>query len=267
MPMNPASPRSTHDGVPTPLAAGIVLALALCLSGCSLPEPDQRAATAETLLDWPELPQATPERIVLQIDRNASQVRIRVDPAGPLARLGHSHVIGGSVLDGRVLLGETLEDSAVDLALDVAALEVDRPDWRTEAGLEPDLDPDAVAGTRSNLLGPRVLDSDRFPRIEVRSTSLQHSAEGWRMNARIRLQDRIHAVELPLQLSLEGQALVATGEFERSHAELGLEPFSTAGGALRVGDPIGFRFRIVAVGRSDDVAIIRKLMNSTTGLP
>lgn len=245
----------------------MVVALVLFIGGCSLPGTDERAVAPETPLDWPELPEAIPEQIVLPIDRSASQVWIRVDPAGPLARLGHSHVIGGSVLAGRVLLGEALERSAVDLELDVAALEVDRPDWRSDAGLEPDLDPEAVVGTRRNLLGPRVLDAERFPRIELRSTTLKKIDGGWRMAARIRLQDRVHAVELPLQLSLEGQTLVASGEFERSHAELGLEPFSAAGGSLRVGDPIRFRFRIVAVGESVDVAIIRRRINTTTGLP
>ncbi len=259
----------TQAGTPTAAIqarAAALLVLALSIGGCGLLQPELRGPAAVPL-DWPEGVSATPETIVLPIERAESQIRIRVDPAGPLARLGHSHVIGGAVLEGHVLLGEALEHSQVDLELEVAALEVDRPDWRAEAGLEPDLDPEAVAGTRANMLGPRVLDANGFPRIALRSTALRHDADGWRIEARIRLQDRIHALELPLQLRLEGERLIASGEFETRHAELGLAPFSAAGGALRVADPIRIRFRIAAVVRADDVAIIRKLITPITGRP
>jgi len=265
--MNRVSASSRRNSDMILVRSAAILVLALSIGGCGVPQPEAHRTAPTTTLDWPQVPAATPDQRVLQIDRSASQAWIRVDPAGPLARLGHSHVIGGAVLEGRVLLGKTLERSLVDLELEVAALEVDRSDWRAEAGLEPVLDPEAVRGTRRNLLGPRVLDVERFPRIGLRSNALQRRDDGWHIDARIRVQDRVHAVELPLRLRLEQDALVASGEFERSHAELGLVPFSAAGGALRVDDPIRIRFRIVAVVPPDDVAIIRALINSETGPP
>lgn len=268
MSMNPASPRFLRTPTIGRSRAASVLALALVLTvaGCGLSRPNDDAAPSAMPLAWPELPAVLPDQLALQVDRDASRVLIQVDAAGPLARLGHSHIIGGSVVEGRVLLGQTLENSALDLQLDVSAFEVDRPDWRAGAGLEPELDAEAVAGTRRNLLGPRVLDAERHPKIGVRATALQRTDQDWTIAARVRLQGRVHAIELPLQLRVEDGALVASGQFERDHAALGLAPFSVAGGALRVADPIRIQFRIVAVGQPGDIAIIQKLINPPTGL-
>jgi hypothetical protein len=42
---------------------------------------------------------------------------------------------------------------------------------------------------------------------------------------------------------------VASGTWSVTHAELGLTPYSAAGGLLKVGDPIEVRFRLVAKPR------------------
>lgn len=238
--------------------------LSLLAAGCGLQAPEKLDAPT---LDWPEFPATGTDRALLRVDRNASGAWFEVDPAGPLARLGHSHVIGGAIVDGRVLLGGSAADSAVELRLDLAAVEVDRPDWRAAAGLDPELEPEAVAGTRRNLLGPAVLDVERHPRIELRSAALERDEEGWRIAARLRFQQRIVALTAPLALAFDGQQLTATGAFTIDHAALGLAPFSAARGALRVAETIRVRFRIVAVGDPADVAIIRRLDHWLTGSP
>ena len=180
------------------------LALLTVLAGCATPGPRPDGATAE-----PRPAAAWPENARLYaVDSEASRLRILVAPAGPLAGLGHHHVIGGPVVSGRIALAEPFADSALELQVDVTGLEVDRPAWREAEGSDFDRQPeaDAIAGTRENMLSDRVLDAENHPRIE----------------------------------------LVATGRMSLVTTEFGIEPFTTAGGGLRVADGLRIRFSIVA---------------------
>jgi|GEM_PF-6776323 len=104
---------------------------AVLLLGCQAqPRPsiggEQTREAAGDLPNWPA------EARQFVVDREASDLRIVVFPAGALARLGHAHVIGGPVIDGEVALAEPWEQSALRLRIDVEALEVDRPEWRED---------------------------------------------------------------------------------------------------------------------------------------
>ena len=212
-------PRSASLRRPLPIVL-LALALAVLLAGCGVPAPD-RDASPQAALAWPELPATGVDRVELRVQRDASGAWFEVDPAGPLARLGHSHVIGGAIVEGRVLLGSSPESSAVDLSLDPAAVEVDRPDWRAEAGMDPELDPEAITGTRRNLLGPGVLDVERHPLIELRSTGLERDDDAWRIEARIRFQQRIISFSAPLQLVLEDDRLISLGQLRTRSRDAG----------------------------------------------
>jgi len=213
------------------------------LAACAGPTPPQ---DGPVLADWPALPDATPEIRVYRVDAEQSRLRIRVDPAGTLARLGHSHVIGGAALGGRVGLDPDGGTAWVDLELRADALEVDRPEWRREQELRPDLEPDAVEGTRDNMLGPKVLDAEQFPLIRVRSAGFRGALDSPTVLARIDLRGQVTEAEIPVRLTYGPDRLEAIGTFTPTHAQLGLTPFSAAGGALRVAQPIRIEFRIVA---------------------
>lgn len=221
------------------IVAAIVLALAGCASTGRGPDADLERPP------WPPAIEPAGDRTVFEIVEDASSLRVIVAPAGSLARLGHHHVIGGPVLSGRVLLGETADDSRIELAVDVAALVVDRAAWRAEEGLEP-LDDDTIEATRSNLLGPEVLAVEDHPRIEVRSVSAV--GPGWQVDvtARVRVRGVVSELVVPVSVQRDAGRLVAVGAFDVDQTALGLQPFSTAGGALRVADSMRIRFRIVA---------------------
>jgi len=52
-------------------------------------------------------------------------------------------------------------------------------------------------------------------------------------------------------LQRSSDELTASGEFDLTHAELGLAPYSVALGALRVADRMHVRYRLVAQRESD----------------
>lgn len=258
------------------LAACLAVGLfALLVQGCSGHGPTSGADSVERPA-WPSLPQDRPGQRVYAVDRGSSWLRLHVRPDGTLARFGHEHLIGGAVIDGSLRVADRAH---ADLVVDVGAMEVDRVEWRHDAGLEP-LDPEAVEGTRRNLLGPRVLDAERFPVIEIRGvTALDVGSvlelgtrPALEIDARVRVRGLVTAVRFPIEARMEDEGLVLTGGFDVEQTALGMEPFSAAGGALRVADRLRVDFQLVArpvaqpVGEDgpDDVAMMRGRTPRTT---
>jgi hypothetical protein len=52
--------------------------------------------------------------------------------------------------------------------------------------------------------------------------------------------------QVPIALESVGDELLASGEFDLSHAQLGLKPYSVALGALRVAENLHLRYRLIA---------------------
>jgi len=227
------------------LRAALPILVCALLVGCAATsEPPQRDAEGA---EWPSFASPSSGETVHRIDREASQVLIRVDPAGPMARLGHSHVIGGPAISGIVVTDNETGDARLDLEIDAAALEVDRPEWRRAQGLKPELDAGAIRGTRANMRSSKVLDAARYPTIAIRSVAIQ--GPGWNpmITARIRLRGEVRELAIPVSVFRSGRRIEAIGNFELLQSSFGIEPFSTAGGALRVSDRMRIRFRIVAL--------------------
>lgn len=218
--------------------------LCTLLIGCATaPEPSDRApAPAE----WPSFSDPQPGDTVFQVDPEASEVLVRVDPEGPMARLGHSHVIGGPVLSGIIITGGEIRETRLDLKIDAAAFEVDRPEWRRAQGLKPELNADAREGTRDNMRSERVLDVAQYPTISIRSVSV--TGPDWlpAVTIRIRLRGETRQRVVPVAVVRADGIIQAIGQFELLQTDFGIEPFSAAGGALRVSNRMRIRFRIVA---------------------
>jgi polyisoprenoid-binding protein YceI len=216
-----------------------VIALAACQAQPRPMAAGETRAASDQPLDWPD-----GHRFV--VERDYSEVRIVVYPAGSLARFGHPHVIGGAVIDGEVILAEPFHDSALRLRIDLDALEVDRPEWRSDEGFDPDMSSSAIEGTRDNLRSARVLDIERHPAIAIESTGINGPRWQPDIDLRIELRGQARELTVPISLALEDNQLTATGQFSLRQSEFGIEPFSAAGGNLQVADDILIRFRIQA---------------------
>ena len=224
-----------------------ILSCALLVGCAATPgQPERELEVAE----WPAFSPPAPAETVYRVDREASEILIRVDPEGPMARLGHSHVIGGPVVSGIVVTDGDAADARLDLKIDAAALEVDRPEWRRAQGLEPELDAAAIRGTRDNMRSERVLDADRYPEIGIRSVAI--GGPDWipLITVRIRLRGSVRELPVPVAVVRSEQRIEAIGHFELLQSEFGIQPFSTAGGALRVSDRMRVQFRIVALNEA-----------------
>lgn len=216
----------------------------LLLAGCqSLPPAPDGVSTA-TPTDASVSPWPAGTRFV--VDRDRSRLRLIVRAEGPMAGLGHPHVVGGSVIEGEVVLAEPFRDSALRLTIDVGALAVDRPEWRAAEGFEAEVDAEAIEGTRRNMLSPALLDAEAHPEIRIESIAI--TGPRWQpdIRARVSLAGETRALTVPVALNIQHGTLTAAGRFVIRQTDFGLTPYSAAGGALRVSDEILVRFRIIA---------------------
>jgi polyisoprenoid-binding protein YceI len=145
-----------------------------------------------------------------------------------------------------VVLDSEHGNARVDLSVDASALEVDKPEWRAADGLEPELDEAAISGTRANMRGERVLDVTNHPEISIRSLSVDGPTWLPDVTVRIRLRGEVREVVVPIAVERTDRRLIASGAIDLLQSDFGIQPFSTAGGALRISDRMRIRFRIIA---------------------
>ncbi len=229
----PANLRRSAVAILLPLA---MLALGACQSRMAVHAPPPP----------PPQPPSAGERF--RIDAERSEVLILVYRDGPLAALGPNHVIAVRRLSGEVLAAGDPANSTVRLDFPVDALSVDEPQLR--AALGPDfqstLGATDIAGTREHMLGERLLDAARFPSVHLQSTAVRGEGDALRVTLRVVVRDHEAQLELPVTVQRSGDDLIASGEFDVTHAQLGLTPYSVALGALRVAERMQVRYRLVA---------------------
>lgn len=197
------------------------------------------------------LPAAGLTATVYRIDSAASDIHWRVYRSGTLAVRGHNHVISASRVSGSVNLATPPKQSEFTLEIPVAALVVDDPALRRRysADFSKPISTDAIIATRGNMLGPKLLDAARHPRIHLQGTAVISGGKGNENVAipcTLQLAGKTIQLRLPARISVTNGLLRASGSFTLSHRQLGLEPFSAAMGALRVAENIDFNFVIVA---------------------
>jgi len=213
---------------------------ALLLAGCQTPAP-QLAVPATPA------PATLPAGKLYRIDPQASQIRLRVYRDGPMARVGHNHVVSGEVR-GEISLSESAAASGFRIALPVDTLTVDSPTLRDEEGedFSAAVSEQARQDTRKNMLGPDVLDAAHHPVITIRSISAAGPRWNPDITAQVTLRGKTSEVRFPSALVESPDKLIVIANFQILQTRLGLQPYSVLGGAVRVRDAIDVRMRLVA---------------------
>ena len=218
-------------------AGGLALLLLVLIAACRAP-PKARPQVG---------PSAGPAGATqYQLDADASQLWLYLHAAGPLVRLGHTHVISTHALEGSVWIPAQLEHTSCAFELPVTGLLVDDPQERSAAGgefAEP-LDEDARAGTREHMLGERQLDSAHYPLLSLRCQQVSVLPDGLLLQLAVSVRDHEARLAVPVQWQREGCSLRASGEFSFLQSELGIEPYSLLLGALRVDHEVRARFQL-----------------------
>jgi polyisoprenoid-binding protein YceI len=226
----------------------MVAALVL-LAGCrSTAEPESTANASQSRSPHAASATLRAGTQALQVDPAQTVVTVIVRRAGPLARLGHDHVITSTGEAGTVLLGSTPADSSFELTLPVEHFEVDLPEARAAAGPEfaapvPD---EARQGTRHNMLRAEVLDAEHFPTITLRSASASSAWPQPLVRIAVTLKGVEREQEIPVIVERTATSVIARGELRLNQTDFGMTPFAVAGGAIQVADTLEIRFVIAA---------------------
>lgn len=224
------------------LRRGACLVLALLVTGCAPREPVTRAPAVRP-------PVAAPaDAVEYRIVPGESEIRILAYRDGPLASLGHNHVISTTDIDGAVALASPVGRSTVRVSFPVQSLQVDIPAQRDEEGADfpGALDQSAIDGTRSNMLGEKLLDADNYPEVQLRSREIGGELPALQLLMDVTVKNQVTPVTIPVTVTVHDERLVATGTVTVRQTELGLQPFSVGLGALSVRDELVLKFRLVA---------------------
>ncbi len=209
-----------------------------------MPPPEESAVIATPAAAGVKVPAESPRFLV---DSEASEIRLLVYRAGPLARFGHNHVISGRVR-GEIRAGERAADSGFRLEIPVESFVVDPPAARAEEGEEfaSEVSEQARQATRDNMLGKDLLDSASRPLIEINSIALAGPRWNPTVLARATLHGATRDLRFPAAVMQQGDLLTVVASFRVRQSEFDLTPFTALGGGLQVRDPIDIRLNLVA---------------------
>jgi polyisoprenoid-binding protein YceI len=163
------------------------------------------------------------------IDVERSAVTIRVEKAGLFAAFADNHQIRAPIARGSIV---DADPAAVEFVIESRRLTV----------LDPALSTAKRQEVQARMVGPDVLDADRFPSIQFRSTAIAASGPGrWRVTGDLTLHGVTRSIVVDVSLHdrrYAGTALLKQRDF-------GITPITIAGGAVKVKNEIEIAFDIV----------------------
>jgi hypothetical protein len=174
---------------------------------------------------------------VYAADPGASLIAVTVRRAGLMARLGHDHVVASHALTGYAAPGM----GRADVSFRVDQLTVDEPPLLRDAGIATSPAPEAVEGTRKNMLGP-VLDAERYPVVTLHA---ELPADG-QLRVDVTLHGVTRRLQLPAAVRVDAAQVTASGTARLKQTDFGITPFAVGAGLLAVQDELAVSFNIVA---------------------
>jgi hypothetical protein len=174
---------------------------------------------------------------VYAVDPAGSLLTVTVRRAGPMARLGHDHLVASHTLAGHA----APDTGRADISFRIDQLTVDEPQLLRAAGIATQPSPDAVEGTRNNMLGP-VLEAQRYPLVTLHA---ERQAEGPLLVA-VTLHGVTRRMALPAVVQIDAAQLSTSGTLRLKQTDFGITPFSVGGGLLSVQDELEVSYRVVA---------------------
>jgi polyisoprenoid-binding protein YceI len=183
----------------------------------------------------------------VEIDLDQSFIAVKTYKGGMFSFFaGHDHGILAREWAASVCYDpETPRNSSVDIAIPVAALEIDTPEARRAVGLE-DNGPSAEdrASLQEKMVGPEILSAQVYPEISFRTTTVHEEADGLALAGplRIRGQIRVQVAHARVE-KLDGGAVQFTGVMEVKQSSYGIEPVSIAR-LVTVKDAMEIHFRV-----------------------
>ncbi len=161
------------------------------------------------------------------IDSKRSTITVHVFKSGVFKAFADDHVIEAPLAEGSL----DAEVLAVHIDVDVRGMRV----------LDPNLSSKDRREVQTRMLGPDVLDGERFPHIRFRSVAIQPGDAG-RWSVRGELE--VHGQTRPVTVNVVRAQGHYKGSTSLKQTEFGIAPISIAGGTIKVKDDIKIDFDI-----------------------
>ncbi len=161
------------------------------------------------------------------IDTQKSTLTVRVFKTGFFSAFAHDHQINAPIEQGTF----SEEPPAVEFVVDARKLKA----------LDKE-SPGNLAKIQKTMLGPEVLDTEKYPEIRFRSTSVEKAGEGeWTVHGDLSLHGQNHPVTAKVKK--------ANGHYQGVvpilQKDWGIEPVSIAGGSVKVKNEVRIEFDVV----------------------
>ena len=163
------------------------------------------------------------------IDPQKSSITVRVFKAGVFSAFGHEHEISAPTQQGSF----TENPASVEITVDARRMRV----------MDKGISEKDRADIQQTMLGPKVLDSEKFPTIRFRSTRVELLGEGkWSLLGDL----TIHGETRPVKVRVEGANGRYHGTAELKQKDFGITPVTVGGGAVKVKNELRIEFDIVS---------------------
>jgi polyisoprenoid-binding protein YceI len=163
------------------------------------------------------------------IDPQKSSITVRVFKAGVFSAFGHEHEISAPIQRGSF----TENPASVELTVDARRMRV----------MDKGISEKDRAEIQQTMLGPKVLDTEKFPEIRFRSTGIERLGEGrWTVLGDL----TIHGETRPVKVRVEGANGHYRGTAELKQKEFGITPVTVGGGAVKVKNELRVEVDIVS---------------------
>jgi hypothetical protein len=162
------------------------------------------------------------------IDVDHSNLKVHVFKSGLFSAFAHDHEIEAPITRGVV---DASEPASVELHVDSRNLRV----------LDPGTSEKDRRDIQKTMLGPEVLDTERFLEIVFKSSAAEPSGtDHWMVRGELTL----HGQTQPVAVEVIYRAGHYTGHTTLKQTEFGMKPVNLAGGTLKVKDDVRIDFDI-----------------------
>ena len=182
----------------------------------------------------PTLPLAAQSQEQAPPKPQQSTITIKVFKSGLFSGFAHNHVVVAPVAKA------TIDPSRLSAEITVITKEMKVTD--------PDVSEKDRAEIQSTMLGPKVLDQEKYPEIHFKSSSIkQTSPEHYSVAGTLEL----HGAKQEMSFEVTGEA--RDGAVEHYHgatklkqSDFGIKPISLGGGSVKVKDELELEFDVYA---------------------
>jgi polyisoprenoid-binding protein YceI len=168
-------------------------------------------------------------RAQTSIDTEKSVMNVHVFKSGLFSAFGHEHEISAPIVQGSFVENPPRAEITVDA--------------RKMRVIDKDVSEKDRAEIQQTMLGPKVLDSERFPQIRFRSMQGSGGAQGkWILEGDLTL----HGQTQPVRINVERREGRYRGTAELKQTDFGITPVTVGGGTVKVKNELRVEFEIVS---------------------